>query len=350
MAEKKKDEKKRISMSNTKKEMLQAYNELLKEKEEAEAGRVIPEEKAEEKKAQKVIETASSLTTEGVVQGISNLKLEVGKLLTQLSDKLEEEVKRFENVQEAITAKEKELQEIYEISHSAQTLSALIEAQNRKKTEFEEEMAAEKNELDKEIEKTREEWQAEEEKHKEKLAEQEKEEKKRREREKEDYLYDFNRQKKIEDDKLKDEKDKKIKVFQEEIETKKRELDEREQLVAEKEEVLNQLQARVDNFPKELETAVNKAVKETEERLQKEYKNMELLLQRDFAGEKNVLLAKTESMEQTIKQQQQEIEKLSRQLDSAYNRIEDIAVKTVVKEQNWKTGYQQDDTKKEPQK
>jgi len=347
MVKKKKEEGKQLTISSTKKEMLAAYNELLKELEEKESGQIAPEKKAEEKNTSEVVETAASLTIDGVVQGINNLKFEIGKLLTEISDKLENEVKRFGDVQSAIAVKEKELQEVYEISRSAQTLAALIDAQNRKKEEFEKEMALKEEELNREIERTREEWNAEAEKHKELLKEQQEEEKKRREREKEEYLYDFARQKKVELDRLQDDKEKQKKSFQQEIEEKEKELLERENELKEREDELTHLRKKVDNFPKELEAITGRVAKETAERIQKEFANTEALLKKDFAGEKNVFLAKIESMERTITQQAQEIEKLSRQLESAYKRIEDIAVKTVSTQQPWKPAYQQEENKKQ---
>jgi len=341
------DEEKQITLSNTKKEMLEAYNELLKQLQEKEAQQIVPEKKAEEKTAREVVKTADSLTIDGVVQGINTLKFEIGKLLNEISDKLENEVKRFGDIQAAIAVKEKELQEVYEISRAAQSLAALIEAHNREKEEFEQEMSRRREELAREIESTRQQWNSEVEKHKELLKEQQEEERKHREREKEEYLYDFARHKKVELDKLQDEKEKQKRDFQQEIEEKEKELLERENEVKTREEELALLRKKVDNFPKELEAATSRVTKETTERLQKEFTNTEALLKKDFAGEKNVFLTKIESMEKTIKQQQEEIDKLSRQLESAYKRIEDIAVKTVSTQQTWKPVYQQEENKKQ---
>ncbi|OQB74897.1 MAG: hypothetical protein BWX89_00253 [candidate division TA06 bacterium ADurb.Bin131] len=351
MAEdKKKQPEKKITISSTKKEMLEAYNQLLKELEEKEAGQVSPERKIDEKKSCEVVEVASSLSTDGIVQSIGNLKSEIGKLLSEISDKLENEVKKFNATEQAVKVKESELQEVYEISRSAQTLAALIEAQNRKKQEFEEEMARRKEEIEQQLQQMQEAKKIEEEKHKEEMKEQEAEEKKRREREKEEYIYNFNRQKKIEMDRLQDEKEKLEKEFKQRMQEKEKELSEKEQKLSEKEEELNLLRKKVDNFPKEIEAITNRVIKETTEKLQKEFATTEALMKKDFAGERNVFLARIESMEKTIKQQEQEIEKLSRQLESAYKRIEDIAVKTVATGQGWKSIYQQEDIKKENQK
>ncbi|MDY6855105.1 MAG: hypothetical protein SWO11_10445 [Thermodesulfobacteriota bacterium] len=74
-------------MSNTKQEMLHAYNDLLKQMQKKEKTKLKPEKKIKE-----IVNVADSVSSEGVVKGISNLKLEMEKMLTQISDRLEGEV------------------------------------------------------------------------------------------------------------------------------------------------------------------------------------------------------------------------------------------------------------------
>ena len=67
------------TMSNTKKEMLDAYNALLKQLQEKKEAELKPEQRIEEKRANEVVEVASSLSSEGVVKGISSLKFDISK-------------------------------------------------------------------------------------------------------------------------------------------------------------------------------------------------------------------------------------------------------------------------------
>ena len=150
----KKDHKK-LTPTNTKQEMLLAYNTLLKELDEKQVGELKPEKKIEEKKTKEAVQVAESLTTEGVGKEIATLKLEIGKALTGISDQLEGEVNRFVAIRNAISAKEKELGELYEIEKSAMSLAALIEAQNQKRQEFIAEMEEKKESLRQEIDGTR---------------------------------------------------------------------------------------------------------------------------------------------------------------------------------------------------
>jgi len=246
---------KKLSMSNTKKEMLEAYNALLEQLQERADTSLTPERKAEEEKVKEIEELTDSLSSEKIARETSNLKIEIGKMLGELSERLENAVNKFKDIQRAIKFKERELKEVYEIEKSAGTLLALVEAQNQKRREFEEEM-----------ERLRAEWERE-----------KKEEAKKREREKEEYLYRFKREQQLAKDKFEDEK----------------------------------------------------AVKETTERLQQEAKTREELLKKEFDGERNVLTTRIKSLEETVKQQNEQIIRLSQQLEKAYQKIQDIAVKTV---------------------
>lgn len=122
-----------------------------------------------------------------------------------------------------------------------------------------------------------------------------------------------------------------------------RELKSREQAVVEKEEELADLRKRAASFPKELELAVNKAVKEVSEIIILEAKNREELSKKQFEGEQNVLKTKTEALEKTVKEQNERITLFSKQLEAAYQKVQDIAVKTVEGASNFKSlsGIQQ---------
>ena len=135
---------KRLSMSSTKKEMLDAYHALLKQIQEKKETELKPEKKIEEKNQKEAVHVAENLSAEGVVKELGNVKLEIGKRLTYISDALEDEVSKFKQIQKAIEVKEQELHELYEIEKAAETLAALIEAQNQKIEVFDSEMTARK--------------------------------------------------------------------------------------------------------------------------------------------------------------------------------------------------------------
>lgn len=320
---------KKISMANTKQEMLNAYNELLTQLKEKKEAKLKPEKQLEEKKKAEVVKIADSLSSEGVVTGISNLKVEIGKMLTEVSDKLEEQVNKFKSIQEAIGIREKELEEVYEIEKSAESLAALIEAQNKKRGEFEAEMAAKREELNQEIETRRAQWEREKKEHEARVKEEALEEKKKREREREEFTYAFEREKQVAKDKFEDEKARLERDIEFNRERMEKDLAEREKAVAEKESELEELRNQVAGFPEQLDAAVNKAVKETTERMKAEAKAKEDIQKKEFDGQQNVLTAKIQSLEKTVDEQSAQIERLSQQLETAYQKVQDIAVKAI---------------------
>jgi len=324
-----KKEMKKLSMSSTKQEMLEAYNALLRKIQEKREGELKPEKKIEEKKTQEAVRVAESLTVEGVAKEIGDLKLDIGKMLSQITDWLEGEVNKFIAIRNAIAAKEKELQELYEIDRAAMTLAALIEAQHEKRQEFELETAREKEELKSEIESTRSEWEKDQAEHEAAVKDRDTAEKKRQTREKEEFEYAFKKEQQQAKDRFEYEKAK----LENEIKTKKEqaenELKAREADISEKEDELNDLRKKVSLFPKELETTVNRAIKETSDRLILEARTKEELLKKEFEGERNVLNTRVEALEKMVTEQTDRIAKLSQQLEAAYQKVQDIAVKTV---------------------
>jgi len=328
MSEEKTTTKKKAAKS-TKQETMEAYKEALERTQEKEEKELSPEKKLQEKKAKEVVQVAEAVSAEGVVVELNALKMEIGRLLSRIATGLEEEVAKYEKIKRAIEVKEQELKELFEIERNASSLAALIEAQNQKRKRFEEEMALRKEELTREIEETRARWEKERKEHEAAWKEMLASEQKKREREREEFLYAFTREQQLARDQFEDEKarlEKEILLKREQL---SKELAEREKAVAEQERELKELRDRAAAFQQELETAVGKAVKETTERLKMEAKSREDLLKKEFEGERNVLATRIESLEKTVKEQADQIARLSQQLEQSYQKVQDIAVKAI---------------------
>lgn len=299
-------------------QMLDTLVETEKAVAERRAQNATPEEKVEAKVATQAIAAADELSTEGVGKSISDLKSVVGKMLTQLSDRLEEQVARYVQVQRAIVAKDAELREIYEIQRSASTLTALIESQEQQRTRFESELADMRAQLDREVAQTRAEWEREKRQREIESKERDAAEQKRREREKEEYRYAFAREQQQARDQFADESAKAHK-----------ELAERERAVESREQELAALRKRVDGVQAETDAAVAKAVGEAVARQQRDAGVREDLLKREFAGERNVLTTRIGLLEQTVKEQAEQLARLQERADKAYGQVQDIAVRAI---------------------
>ena len=320
---------KKLSEKNTKQEMLEAYQTLAKQLDEKRAAELAPERRLEEKRAEEAVRVATAVEPEGIDREIGQLKAEIGKFLADISDRLASESSRFRSIQKAVQSKEGELKELYAIEKAAVSLAALLEAQNQKRSDFETQMAREREELQSEIAFLRAEWDKEKQAHEAQLKDRDSAEKKARDREREEFTYAFKRDQQAVKDKLNDEKaalEKEIKLKKEAAD---KEFAEREKVIAEKEGELMELRSKVAAFPKELENTLNQAVKEASDKLKLEAKNREELLRKEFEGERNVLTARNESLERAYKDLNAANLKLAQQLEAAYQKVQIIAEKTV---------------------
>ena len=326
---KKEPEPQGISMKNTKTEMINAYNEVLELLKEKRAAELKPDRVIEEKKIQEVVEVADSLSTEGVAQEVSTLRLEIGRLLGDLSDRLEGQVAKYRQVKQAVEVRENELEEIYGIEKSALSLAALIEAQQQRRQQTETELTERKEELTLEIETLRANWKQEKETHEAEIKERDAGEQKRREREREEYTYSFQREQQLAGERFEDEQARQDRELVNRREQMEKELADRERTIVERENELSELRKQVSAFPKELETALSHAVTQATQRVEAEASSREELLRKEFDGERNVLVTRTESLEKTVAEQGEQIARLSRQVENAYNQVQDIATKAI---------------------
>jgi hypothetical protein len=288
-----------------------------------------PQERVEERKKEEAVQTADSIPTEGIAREVGNLRSEVGKVLNDLSDRLEEETGKYLQVKTAVEAREQELKEIFEIEKEALSLAALLDAQKEARDRFNAEMAETKQSLEADIAEKREAWNTERVTHEAEIKNRDATEKRKREREEEEYTYAFERKKNLAEEQFEYDKA----SLERELQLKRAELEEdlkaREQAISGQEEELNQLRERVSAFPEELSAAVEEAVEETSNRLGRESEAREALMRKEYEGEQGVLQSRLESLQQTAKEQQDQISRMSSQIEKSYGQVQDIAVKAI---------------------
>jgi hypothetical protein len=290
---------------------------------------VKPEERIAAKSVSEAVAAADALSSEGVVHLISELKSTMTRTLTQLSDRLEEEIDKYGRICRAIAAKESELKEIYEIQRSASTLLAFLETHERKREEMERDLQAEKERLDHEIETTRIEWDKERREHEQEIKERDAAEQKRRQRELEEYKYSFVREQQLARDQVGDEIAAAQKEWAQRKSQQEREWAEREKALAAGEQELAELRARAAGFAEELKAATERAAADAVARAQQQHQAAQELLRRELEGEKNVLATKIAALERTVQEQAEQLSRLEQQAEKAYAQVQEIAVRAI---------------------
>ncbi|MCK5805610.1 MAG: hypothetical protein KAI66_22450 [Lentisphaeria bacterium] len=336
-----------VTMSNTKKDLLEAYQvakaALDKQREsllKAEEARALAEEQA-------ALATADAQTQEDPVRRLHELRTDVGRTFSELAEKLEDEIETYERVKTAALVKQEELRQLYDIEAAAADLAALIEAQAaskeqfetdmaRRKEQLEDELAGKKTEIEADIAVTRADWQEEKTRYQAQTDDEHTETEKARKRDEEEYAYALEREREQRHDTLKDELatlEKEIlskrEAFEREAIAKDTALQLREDTVTESEEELSRLRTKVEAFPAELAAAIQSTADETTARLNSVFESSEALIKAQFAGEKNVLLSKIESLEAQTTAQRAQLEELAVKQDNAYEKVQDIANRAV---------------------
>ncbi len=339
---------KKISSTNTKKQLLDAYEDLVKQITEQREAQLRPEEKIREREMKKAVDVADSLSMKNVESAIASLRGETGRLLAELSERLEAQIADYEQIKRAIQEKKIELEEIYEIEKSAHTLAALIEAHNQKTIEFEEDMAvtkarlegelgARKLELESQIAEAKARWETDKRDYEHKLKEESEAEAKRRNRVKEEFEYEFERQKRLANDQFNYEKE----TLEKELKETRRKLEDdfsaRERELEAREAELSELRDQVAKHPKELAAEIARAVKETTDRISSDAKNREELLVKEFEGERNVFAARVSALEGIVKDRDERLARLTTQAEKAGAQVQDIAVKAIEGSSNLKS-------------
>lgn len=316
-----------ISTKNTKNEILDAYNNMLKKVKQLEKEKPAQSREAEERK--ETVAKAKEETEENIVNRLSSLKLETATTFDKLEKSFLQEQRRLSQMQQAIETETKHLEDLYNIKAETDTLAALILTQKEKRLQYETDMAKRKEDFDNEIFEIRSSWDKERKTYELTKKEDQERIQKDRKREEDDYRYNLQQTRKKEQD-----------VYNANKEALDKELSERKVLfekeIAEREKNLAAAEQEMDILRKESAEFVaklNQAVQQAEE-------NLTTSLKRENDFEKKLLLKETEGIlqlkEQTIGTLQQRIKELEDMLkqqqskaDAADKNVKDIAIKAI---------------------
>jgi hypothetical protein len=316
-----------VSEKNKKNEILDAYYDVLEELKKSKQKK--PREEKQKKEELALVESINSISTDSIINGLANLRLNIGSFLEELEKNLLDKHREYADIQKAITLSKNELNEVHEINIETDSLSALIIAQKEQKQTFELEIADKQKVLENEISHVKTEWELEKKEYEWKTKEEHKREQLERKREQEEYEYN----KKI--DRMKDsdtyeankaELEKELHTLRQNVED---ELEEREGVVFRRENEFETLKKEVESFPNTLREAIDETKQTTEEKVKGELHFKMELSEKEMEGTKKLYEQKIEALEVKISEQEKQIEQLLIKSDHAGVQVQDIAVKAI---------------------
>ena len=318
---------KSITEKSTKNEILDAYHELLaKVREQKTLDAKAVKKDAEEKE---IVKTALDNSVEHIVKRHADLKLEIVNSMDSLEEKLIKEYKKLTELQQAIEVQTKLLKELYQITAEAESLSALVLAQEEKENAFDLQMEQKKGDFEAEMAQKRAQWKKEQDEYE--AAKKERDALLKKERTREEEEYDYNLQ--LTRKKDSDEYEAKKTVLEKELAERKasyeRELAERERAVAIREKELEEMKLRVESFPKELERAVKETEKAITERFEFKSRHEKELIAKEIEGERKLSQQTIEALQRKIEEQGEQVRQLTQRANEATLQVQNIAIKAI---------------------
>lgn len=317
----------KVSPKSTKTEILDAYEALLKEVQQAKSDK--PKQIQEEKQKKDMLEKVSGITHEGIGRSILALKTDLGKTLDELQVNLEKEYKKLEEIRSAIAIEKQSLEDLYSLSANTDSLAAMLLVQKEKKESFEKSMKEKEDAFTAEVALKKEHWEKE-------KAKQEAEEKeyseqllKRRKREEEEYAYNLKIKRQKEQDEY---ESKKLLLEKELIESKAKfdqEVAHREQELKSAETELAELRKAHNEFPGKLEKALQDKEAEITKQLQTKYEFDIKLIEKQNETDIRLKDQMIASLQEKIKEQQDQLKENTEKANRAEANVKDIAVKAI---------------------
>jgi DNA repair exonuclease SbcCD ATPase subunit len=317
-----------ITERSRKADILKAYEGLKMELEELKKGPEPVETTVRAETAHKVgggekaavvpEEVEAGYAPEGLIRGISSLKITIANALGDLESRLVEEAKRLESIRKEIREGKKMLKEVYDIELEAESLAELKRKQEDEKARFE-----------KEMEEARARWEHEKKAREERLKEEEAEIRRKQQWEKDEYEYQLKVRKQRDTDTLEAELKKRQVAFEEDLRGKEKGILEREAAVKEREEELARLQKEVEQFPKTLETRVREAEKEAVRATEERFKMEKYKADREMARLKEISELTAKGLQEKIKEQSARLQNIEQDLKEAQAQTHQVATRAV---------------------
>jgi len=311
-------EQPKVNMKDTKATILDAYHQLLdKLNEKGQTAMNADQIKMNKKKSEAVDVADTSLNS----NQIENL---IG-MISSFNEAVKAELDKYSKIKEAINAKNEELAELFEIEKTAFSLAALVDSHQLLKENMEVEMAARKEELQKELNELRD------------LIEKVKaEENERRKREQEEYEYNKQRRTLKDTDSLNDTLASQKKVVQqqlgeehERLTIREKDVKEREAELTAREQEIEEMKAKIESIPQLLTDEVKRKVGKAEGMLTSKHETEKKFMEAAAQSAASVSEAKITEMSKTIETLKSTIVEQQEKLDAAYKEIKEMAVKTV---------------------
>ncbi|MEZ2236230.1 hypothetical protein [Microcoleus sp.] len=305
----------------------QNFQQIIAERKKIESKVETKEQSAEKAKNQQLLEVASTYTIDSIVKGLADLQLDFGNIISGLSEKLNTESSKLDELKRAIEIETAQLQQLQQIRVVADALYILTQEHQEKITALEQSAALQHEVIEKDRLQKRKIWEKEQQEFDVAVAEQTALILKERQQETADYRYELERTRKIETDEYEEKKRKLERELQQYTREKEKNWVEREQVLSDNQAEFEKNQTKAAGFEEELKQAYIKAKEEAIQEVSREAKVKADLVDKEWEGTKQGYELKVQSLQQNIGRQTEQIAEISAQLQATMKQAQDLAMK-----------------------
>lgn len=315
------------AVKDSKAKILEAFQQILAERQKIESKVATKEEEAEKERNQTILAAASQYTADSIVRGLADLQLEFGTIIGGLSTRLTAETTKLEDLKRAIAVENEHLQDLQQTRVVADALHILTQEHQEKLRELEQQARSDRETLAQEILQARKTWQQEQEEFE--VAQQESNEllTRERQRQEEDYQYETERSRLIAADDYAETRRKVERELQEARQSKETDWAEREQVLTTHQTLLEEYRRQAEGFPHELDEAVKKAREEGIREVNQDAKIKADLAEKEWEATKQAYALQVQSLEAKIQKQTEQIAEISQQLQAAMRQAQELAMR-----------------------
>jgi hypothetical protein len=308
-------------------EALKAYNEMRRRMQEEKETDIKTTLMLEEE--QRTVASALAQPDDEIIKSITDIKIQIAKDLDSISEKRLTEFKKLSEIEKAVAIESKKLQELYEISQGAESLTALVRTQEELRQKFDKEMNEKKTAFNVEMDDARKKWEKERISIEEDVKEHRTRTDRERKQEEEEYVYKTAKKRQTETDAYEQKKT----AMEKELAQKREAIDKdfgiREAALKTQEQELADLRKRAAAFPVEFDKIAKETEKIVRDRIEVQYKHQAEILQKEIEGERKLHAQAIASLEAKTNEKDSLIAQLTKKTDETGHQIQDIAVKAI---------------------
>lgn len=332
---------KKPSAKSTKAEILEAFDELAKERAEIKSQfdklansssqvSVVKEPSALPQKKEAMNQSQSvQQKMNYTIESLAKVQMGFGTAVSELSEQLTTKASSLEEIRKDVATEMEQLKQLHELEIAPDTLDNLLRDYGNNAQAFVEEINQKTETLTQEFLQQKKAWEREQEEHKRLVKERNDERSKTTQREIALYKYDLELQRKLSSDEYEQTQSRLNNELEEFRQLQEKQWTEKEKLIAEQEQKVAEAQNKVESFAKEKELAAKRATEEGKGIAHYQAKIKTDLYAKDVEGQKRFYEQRLESLAQTIQNQEARVQGLAKQLESALKQVQDLAVKAI---------------------